>query len=106
MTGTVKSTAFSGTRIFPAFMNPAQTAPAAPTQLDKSLAAYSLTKKNRGRMQPAVEKSMTAKADPVDIDDDVSDHEPESVAQQIRELDGMNKYLQNIRLPTSKIPIF
>ena len=38
--------------------------------------------------------------DPIDIDDDANDKGLESVEQQIRELDGMNKYLQNIRVPT------
>lgn len=41
--------------------------------------------------------------DPVDIDDDVSDHGPESIEQQLKELDGMNKYMQHIRVPTSKL---
>lgn len=31
--------------------------------------------------------------DPMDIDDDVSDHGPESLENQIKELDGTNKYL-------------
>lgn len=55
-----------------------------------------------GRMKP-VEHNIN---EPIDIDDDISDHGPESVAQQLRELDGMNKYLQNIRIPTSKFNIF
>jgi len=43
--------------------------------------------------------------DPVDIDDNLSeDLGPESVAQQLRELEGMNKYMQHIRVPTSKLP--
>ncbi len=48
---------------------------------------------------PAVE--LKTKQDPVDIDDDVSDHGPDSVEQQLRELDGMNRYLNNVRIPTS-----
>lgn len=40
--------------------------------------------------------------DPIDIDDDVSNEGPESLDQQLKELDGMNKYMQNIRVPTSK----
>lgn len=40
--------------------------------------------------------------DPVDIDDNLSEEPgPESVAQQLRELEGMNKYMQHIRVPTS-----
>ena len=41
--------------------------------------------------------------DPIDIDDDVSDHGPESLENQLRQLDGMNKYLHNVRVPTSKL---
>ena len=42
---------------------------------------------------PENKTALKSKIDPADIDDDVSDHGPESVAQQLRELDGMNKYL-------------
>lgn len=45
---------------------------------------------------------MHSHPDPIDIDDDVSDHGPESVATQLRELDGMNKYLQRVHIPSSK----
>ena len=38
--------------------------------------------------------------DPVDIDDDVSDHGPDNVTDQIKALDGMNKYMNNVRVPT------
>ena len=57
-----------------------------------------------GRMQPkkANEAARQAVSDPDDIDDDVSDHGPESIEQQLKTLDGMNKYMQNIRVPTSK----
>lgn len=45
-------------------------------------------------------------ADPIDIDDDISeDHAADSVAYQLRELEGMNKYMQNIRVPSSNILI-
>ena len=40
----------------------------------------------------------------MDIDDNLSeDLGPESVAQQLRELEGMNKYMQHIRVPTSNL---
>lgn len=44
--------------------------------------------------------------DPLDIDDDISDHGPDSTEQQLQQLDGMNKYLQNVRVPTSKIYLY
>ncbi len=44
---------------------------------------------------------LKTKQDPVDIDDDVSDHGPDSIVQQLRELDGMNRYMNNVRVPTS-----
>jgi hypothetical protein len=104
LTGTVKSQAFSGTRIFPAFMNPASTAPvAAADPKQASLSAFSQMRKSAGRFHPAPEQpSLRSQPDPIDIDDDVSDHGAESVATQLRELDGMNKYLQKVRVPTSK----
>ena len=57
-------------------------------------------------MQPATTAlNLKAKADPLDIDDDVSDDGNE-VANQLRELDGANKYLQKIQIPTSKFIIY
>lgn len=52
-----------------------------------------------GRMLGSKERKLLT--DPVDIDDDVSDHGG-SMEQQLKELEGANKYLQNIRVPTSK----
>ena len=40
------------------------------------------------------------KQDPIDIDDDISS-ETEARAQ-VQELDGMAKYMHNVRVPTSK----
>ncbi|CDW81046.1 UNKNOWN [Stylonychia lemnae] len=54
-----------------------------------------------GRLQPiSSDEKRQVIRDPLDIDDDISDNGPESLENQLKELDGMNKYLQNIRVPT------
>jgi hypothetical protein len=58
-----------------------------------------------GRLKP-IDSKLKGNLDPVDIDDDVSDHGSESVAQQLKDLDSMNKYMKSIRIPTSNMLTF
>ena len=78
--------------MFPAFMNLGATSLTNPIET----VSHSANKKSTGRMHPQVVKNVNFKqiADPIDIDDDISeDHAADSVAQQLRELEGMNKYM-------------
>ena len=45
---------------------------------------------------------MKSHPEPINIDDDVSDNDSDGVTQQLKELDVRNKYMQHIRVPTSK----
>lgn len=71
-----------------------------PSPEKKDFMPYGPLPNNGGRLQPVDKRQVVS--DPIDIDDDVSDHGPESLEHQLQELDGMNKYLNGIKIPTSK----
>lgn len=49
-----------------------------------SLAAFAQPKKNASRLQPVEKENLKQIADPIDIDDDVEDDDPESATQQLK----------------------